>query len=107
MITKATPSVSKEYEHPTLASHSFWLDGGYDFESVLACKYHPNHKWITLRLGDVLINPLDPDDLMVICQSCYVPRCGYSDDPDPCLMWRHHQTNHRYASGKIEPVGGW
>jgi hypothetical protein len=93
----------------TLSSKPFWLDGGYDFESVEACVYHPNHTWITIRLGDVLEPHAyrDPDELMVICKACYVPRCGHSDEGDPCLMWRHHETNHRYASGRIEPVGGW
>jgi hypothetical protein len=93
----------------TLSSKPFWLDGGYDFESVKACVYHPNHSWITIRLGDVLEPHAyrDPDELMIICKGCYVPRCGHSGDIDPCLMWRHHETNHRYASGRIEPVGGW
>lgn len=92
----------------SLAKNSFWLDGGYDRESVEACKYHPNHKWIVLRLSDVLENPIDPEAHMVICQNCYVPRCGYSDDQDPCMLPRHHNLeNHRYASGRIEPIGGW
>lgn len=30
------------------AAHPFWLDGGYDRESVEACHYHPAHNWITL-----------------------------------------------------------
>lgn len=48
------------------AAHSFWLDGGYDRDSVEACPHHPVHSWVTLRLGDVLENPRDPDEHMVI-----------------------------------------
>lgn len=92
---------------PSLALHPFWLDGGYDRDSVEACEYHPDHRWRVLRLGDVLANPRDPDERMVICVGCYVPRCGYSTDADPCMEPRHHPGNHRYESGKIEPIGGW
>jgi hypothetical protein len=101
---KSSPSSSR-----SLASTPFWLDGGYDFDAVQACKYHPDHRWITVRLGDVLKEGAmrDPDEEMTICQGCYAPRCGYTTDADRCTLWRHHATNHRYESGRIEPVGGW
>ena len=89
------------------AKTAFWLDGGYDFECVQACPYHPQHRWWEFRLGDVVENCSNPDERMVICRACYVPRCGHTDDRDPCLLWRHHRTEHVYASGKHEPVGGW
>jgi hypothetical protein len=90
----------------TRANVSFWLDGGYDFDSVQGCPYHPDHRWWTFRLGDVVANCHNPDELMTICRACYVPRCGTTDDSDRCTLWRHHQTAHVYESGKKEPVGG-
>lgn len=90
----------------TLAPHPFWLDGGYDSEAVQACPYHPAHQWVTLRMGDVLQHPGDPDELLTICQGCYVPRCGYVGSADRCTLWRHHHTAHVYESGRIEPLGG-
>ena len=85
----------------TLAPHPFWLDGGYDFEAVEACPYHPEHHWITLRLGDVLLPRVvrDPDELMTICRGCYVPRCGTTGDRDRCMLWRHHAARHVLESG--------
>lgn len=91
------------------AAQPFWLDGGYDFDSVKACRYHPRHKWITIRIGDVLIEGAygcSPDERLTICAACYVPRCGYTTDPDRCTLWRHHSTDHVYESGKTEPLGG-
>lgn len=92
---------------PSKTRHSFWLDGGYDFEDVRACPYHPTHKWVTLRLGDVLLDPRDPEERFTICQACYVPRCGYVGDRDRCTLWRHHRTEHVSESGVREPVGGF
>jgi hypothetical protein len=93
----------------TLAKHPFWLDGGYDREAVEACPYHPEHHWWEFRLGDVLAPEAcrDPDERMVICRGCFVPRCGWADERDPCLLPRHHRTEHVTASGQHEPVGGW
>lgn len=90
----------------SLAKTAFWLDGGYDFESVQACPYHPQHKWITLRLGDVLKHPGNPDERLTLCQVCYVPRCGSTGDHDRCTLWRHHRTAHVFESGAREPLGG-
>lgn len=79
-----------------LAKHTFWLDGGYDIEAVTACPKHPYHDWWTFRLGDVLEPTAirNPDEMMVICRHCYVPRCGATDDPTPCLKHRHHRGDH-------------
>ena len=88
-----------------VAATSFWLDGGYDYELVQACRYHPAHAWVTLRMGDVLADPYDPDELLTICKACYVPRCGTTGDADRCTLWRHHKTEHVYESGAVEPVG--
>jgi hypothetical protein len=87
------------------AKNSFWLDGGYDIELVAACPYHPNHKWWTFRLGDVVTYCHNPDQLMTICAACYVPRCGSTADSDRCTLWRHHQTEHIMESGAKIPVG--
>jgi hypothetical protein len=91
-----------------LANGSFWLDGGYDREAVEACPYHPLHKWWTFRLGDVLQpgTMRDPEEMMVICSACYVPRCGTTESPDPCMLPRHHTEPHSFLSGHHVPVGG-
>jgi hypothetical protein len=88
------------------AKNTFWLDGGYDFDSVRACAHHPNHKWITFRVGDFVENCHNTDEMMTICMGCYVPRCGTNQDADRCTLWRHHQTQHVMESGAIEKVGG-
>jgi hypothetical protein len=90
------------------AKNSFWLDGGYDRDLVEACRLHPLHDWWEFRLGDVVEHPSgSPDERMVICRVCYVPRCGHTGDADPCYLPRHHREPHAYfVSGKHEPVGG-
>lgn len=92
-----------------LATHPFWLDGGYDRESVEACPYHPAHKWWTFRLGDVIEadHLSDPDERMVICRGCYVPRCGHTTEDDPCILPRHHPELHLMASGQVENPHEW
>lgn len=94
----------------SLAPGPFWLDGGYDRDSVDACPYAPAHKWWEFRLADVLVPECvhDEDEMMCICQGCYVPRCGhvqYMDadgrwqrEPDPCVLPRHHDGDHLPAS---------
>lgn len=89
------------------AKRPFWLDGGYDFDSVQGCPYHPHHKWWTFRLSDVLEpGSFGVDQMMTICSACYVPRCGSTADTDRCTLWRHHRTAHVYESGVREPLGG-
>ncbi len=91
------------------ATEPFWLDGGYDRDSVEACPQHPNHVWWQFRIGDV-IEPgrcHDPDEQMVICRFCYVPRCGSTHDKNPCLLPRHHREPHRYPVGDPQLVGGY
>jgi len=88
------------------ARSPFWLDGGYDRDSVEACPYHPDHRWWTFRVGDVLENCRNPDELMTICAACYVPRCGATgDEPDRCTRPRHHADYHRSPVTGSEPVG--
>jgi len=81
-----------------LATKPFWLDGGYDVESVEACPYHPDHKWWEFRLGDVIYaqHLRDPNERMVICKACYVPRCGHVTEPNPCVRPRHHIGPHEF-----------
>lgn len=43
---------------------------------------------------------------VVRCVTCHAPRCGHSDDPDPCMERRHHDSLHIYLSGRFEPLGG-
>lgn len=92
---------------PRKARQGFWLDGGYDREAVEGCRYHPFHTWIPIRVGDVLEYAHDPDEILTICKGCYVPRCGTTADPDRCLLPRHHDEPHAYASGRTEAVGGY
>lgn len=44
---------------------------------------------------------------VVRCHACHVPRCGHSDDADPCMERRHHRTVHIHLSGRFAPVGGY
>lgn len=48
----------------------------------------------------------DPEPC-VRCQRCGAPRCGDSDDRDPCMERRHHRTTHLRLSGEFDPVGGY
>ena len=89
----------------TKAQHPFWLDGGYDRGAVEACPYHPEHRWWEFSLGDVLEDPTHPEERMVICKGCYVPRCSPTADPDPCMRPRHHREMHKTRSGKLSKVG--
>lgn len=87
------------------AKTAFWLDGGYDFDCVKACSYHPFHSWWTFRLGDVVEFCYDPDEFMTICRGCFVPRCGTGEDTNRCIMWRHHTTDHILEDGQTIPMG--
>jgi hypothetical protein len=40
------------------------------------------------------------------CRACHAPRCGFSRDPDPCMLVRHHATHHVQESGRLDPIGG-
>lgn len=94
----------------SLAKHPFWLDGSYDRELVEACKYHPAHRWWIFRIGDVLDcgwSGRDPNEMMVICRGCYVPRCGHTTEENPCILPRHHPELHFHADGDIEDWTVW
>lgn len=103
----------------TLAKGPFWLDGGYDSDAVAACPYHPDHRWWVFQLGEVIDcerSGHNPDEWMVICRGCYVPRCGHVGwrardgspfhfEDDPCTEPRHHDGPHRHPSGLAYAVG--
>lgn len=89
-----------------MGSAKFWLDGGYDRDLVEGCRLHPDHGWITLRLGDVLGEEYRwPDETMTVCRVCGVPRC-YGSEMDGCDLPRHHTEDHRTPSGETWPIGG-
>jgi hypothetical protein len=94
------------------ATDSFWLDGGYDRDQVEACPKHPVHDWWIFRLADVM-HPdwmrgrRDQDERMVVCRSCWVPRCGYTTEVDPCILPRHHREAHITQSGALEDMSAW
>lgn len=46
------------------------------------------------------------EDDVVRCAVCHTPRCGESDEADPCMERRHHQGLHIHLSGRFEPLGG-
>ena len=48
-----------------------------------------------------------PDEPVVRCRNCTAPRCGHSDDRDPCMERRHHRTTHLTLHGSFKPVGGY
>lgn len=31
------------------------------------------------------------NEVCIRCRICRAPRCGHSDDPDPCMLVRHHR----------------
>jgi hypothetical protein len=43
---------------------------------------------------------------VVRCGVCRAPRCGHSEDDDPCMERRHHDGVHIRLSGAFEPLGG-
>jgi hypothetical protein len=46
------------------------------------------------------------EEIVIRCRLCHVPRCGHSEDLDPCMERRHHSSLHIYLSGCWEPLGG-
>lgn len=92
---------------PSKVKGGFWLDGGYDRDKVEDCEYHPRHRWTIVRVGDVIEHPYDPDERMCICIGCFVPRCGYTTEEDPCMLPRHHHELHLHASGAVEDDTVW
>lgn len=85
----------------------FWLDGGYDRYKVEECEYHPDHQWTVIRVIDAKPEHRDPEERMAICKGCFVPRCGYTTEPNPCMLPRHHPERHLYADGSMEPNDVW
>lgn len=43
---------------------------------------------------------------VVRCSVCHAPRCGHSEDSDPCMERRHHRGLHIRLSGAFAPLGG-
>ena len=92
---------------PKPARSKPWLDGGYDRDEVEACRYHPDHAWIVQRVGAMVEYPRDPDELLTVCRGCLVPRCGYTEETNPCILPRHHRERHLYLDGTQEPADEW
>lgn len=44
---------------------------------------------------------------VVRCLNCHVPRCGHSDERNPCMERRHHGGVHIRFDGSFDPVGGY
>jgi hypothetical protein len=44
---------------------------------------------------------------VVRCINCHVPRCGDSNEKNPCMERRHHRTVHIRLDGRFDPVGGY
>lgn len=87
----------------TLTRRPFWTDALIDPVTVAACPAAPRHRWVTLRLGDVLEAPHNPDELLTLCSSCYVKRCGIvADEPDRCALPMGHRSDqhHRREDGR-------
>lgn len=47
------------------------------------------------------------EEHVVRCADCHAPRCGYTQDEDPCMERRHHRGVHIHLSGRFEPLGGY
>jgi len=83
-----------------------------------------DHRWVDHRLGDVLANTTNPNERMVFCARCYVPRCLVTGRRDNgggimapggeiirCQHPRHHNVDHLFVSADgadawTAPVGG-
>lgn len=85
----------------------FWLDGGYDRYKVEDCEYHPAHQFVVIRVIDAKPEHHNPDERIAICKGCFVPRCGYTTETDPCVLPRHHPELHITASGQVEDATSW
>lgn len=84
---------------PTLAPNEDpWPIGWEQDQKADEC----SHRWecVTVRRYAHAPEPV------VRCIECNTPRCGHSDDRDPCMERRHHSTVHVFLSGWFEPVGG-
>ena len=84
-----------------------FLDGGYDRELVEDCEYHPAHNWTVIRVGDAKPHTVNPDERLTMCRGCFVPRCGDTEEANPCVLPRHHRERHLYADGTEEPDDVW
>jgi hypothetical protein len=62
------------------------------------------HEWERIVISDSHPEPMEP---AVRCRICHTPRCGHSDDHDPCMERRHHRGIHIRLSGQFDPVGGY
>ena len=62
---------------------------------------HP-HDWEL-----VYVRPSEHMDVepVVRCAVCLAPRCGDSDERDPCMSRRHHRDLHITLQGRFYPVG--
>ncbi len=56
-----------------------------------------DHLWEVLVV-DRLFNPTEQ---VARCRGCHTPRCGYAEDPDPCIRRRHHDGDHLLESGLV------
>lgn len=90
--------------------HEKPMRDAYDAE-VLIC---PGHEWVIEdRTPASLLTdgPLDDDRhdwyMCIVCDHCRAARCGHLDDPNPCVLPRHHLHLHEYADGSREWVGGY
>lgn len=61
------------------------------------------HEWERVEYRPRYLEP----EPVVRCRKCRAPRCGHSDDRDPCMERRHHRTTHITLHGSFEPVGGY
>lgn len=100
-IATPQPEIVEGSFRPTKAPYPFWTDGQADPST---CTMQP-HKFVEIRMGDALMFPRNPDERLVICKRCFVPRCGHTNDVDPCTLARHHLTDHVLVSGASYAVG--
>lgn len=99
----------------TLAPHPPWSGIDNNTPGVAQC----THRWVTHRVGDVVANCYNPNELMTWCARCYAPRCeaqwtrsaGIMAPAGPrwrCTLPRHHRIDHSFdVNGMrvLRPVG--
>lgn len=68
------------------------IDDGHAHEWQLIHRFRPDGR-------------TDCGEFYVRCAVCLCPRCGYSQDEDPCMERRHHRGLHIHLSGAFRFLG--
>lgn len=70
----------------------------------------PGHEWVfedrtPEGLSEMAALKSDTWYWCVVCKHCHGARCGHLNDPNPCILARHHRIDHEFLHGGTRPVG--